>query len=81
MVGLVLEALHGLGLTVGAIVIYSDPGLAGLTSFVPLGGLLFYVMTNVVLAVYTAFVLALMIRRRKTAIIHNIALNCLSVLF
>ena len=40
MAGLVLQALHGLGLTVAAVVIYGNPRLAGLTSFVPLGWLL-----------------------------------------
>ncbi len=65
VIGLVIQTLHGLGLTVGAIVIFADPARAGLTSFMPLGGLLFYVITNIVLAVYTAIVIALMIRRRK----------------
>ena len=65
VIGLVMQALHGLGLTLGAIVIFADPARAGLTSFMPLGGLLFYVVTNIVLAVYTAIVIALMIRRRK----------------
>ena len=81
VIGLVIQALHGLGLTVGAIVIFADPARAGLTSFMPLGGLLFYVITNIVLAVYTAIVIALMIRRRKAAIVNSIVLNCLTVLF
>jgi hypothetical protein len=81
MIGLVVQALHGLGLTVGAVVIFANPALAGLTSFVPLGALLFYVVTNIVLAVYTAVVLALMIRRRKAAIVNSIVLNCLTALF
>lgn len=78
---MVLSAVHGLGLTVGAIVIYAHPSLAGLTSFVPLGSLLFNVVANAVVAVYTAVVLALMIRRRKAAIVHGIILDCLIVLF
>jgi hypothetical protein len=81
MVGLVIQALHGVGLTIGAIVIFVDPKLAGLTSFVPLGALLFYVLTNIALALYTAVVLTLMIRRRKAAILNSIVLNCLTVLF
>jgi len=84
MIGLVVQALHGLGLTVGAIVIFADPNRAGLTSFVPLGALLFYVITNIVLAFYTAVVLTLMIRRRKAAIVNSIVLmslpsSCMSV--
>ncbi len=81
MIGLVIQALHGLGLTVGAIVIFADPERAGLRSFVPLGALVFYVITNTVLALYTAVVLLLMIRRRKAAIVNSIVLNCLTVLF
>jgi hypothetical protein len=81
MIGLVIQALHGLGLTVGAIVIFADPKLAGLTSFVPLGALLFYIITNIALALYTAVVLTLMFRRRKAAIMSSIVLNCLTVLF
>ena len=80
MAGLVVQALHGLMLTVGAIVIFADPALAGLTSFVPLGALLFYVVTNVGLAVYSAIVLSLMSHHRRAAIVNSIALNCLSVL-
>jgi Protein of unknown function (DUF2569) len=81
MIGLVVQALHGLGLTVGAVVIFADPERAGLRSFVPLGALVFYVTTNVVLALYSAVVLALMVRRRRSAIVHSIVLNCLTVLF
>ena len=81
MAGLVVLALHGLVLTVAVVVIYANPALAGLTSFVPLGWLLFYVAANVVLAVYTAVLLVLMLRRRKTAIANNIVFNLLSVLF
>jgi len=81
MVGLAIQAVHGLGLTVGAVVIFTDPARAGLTSFVPLGALLFYVITNIVLAVYTAVVLSLMRRRREAAIVNSIVLNCLTVLF
>ena len=62
MAGLVVQALHGLVLTVAAVVIYAKPALAGLTSFGPLGWLLFYVVANVVLAVYTAVLLVLMLQ-------------------
>ena len=43
MIGLAIQALHGLVLTVGAVVIFADPARVGLTSFIPLGALLFYV--------------------------------------
>ncbi len=81
MAGLVVQALHGLALTVAAVVIYAKPALAGLTSFGPLGWLLFYVVANVVLAVYTAVLLVLMLQHRKAAIANNIVFNFLSVLF
>ena len=81
MIGLVIQALHGLVLTVGAVVIFADPARAGLTLFIPLGALLFYVTTNIVVAIFTTVVLALMIRRRKAAIVNSIVLNCLTVLF
>ena len=81
MIGLVVQALHGLVLTVGSIVIYAKPALAGLTSFVPLGWLLFYVVTNVVLGVYTAVLLVFMFQHRRAAIANSIVFNLLSVLF
>lgn len=81
MAGLVVQALHGLVLTVAAVVIYAKPALAGLTSFGPLGWLVFYVAANVVLAVYTAVLLVLMLQHRKAALAHNIVFNLLSVLF
>ena len=46
-------------LTVGAIVIFADPQVAGLSLFVPLPVLLFYVITNIVIALDTAVVLVL----------------------
>jgi hypothetical protein len=79
MAGLVVQGLHGLGLTVAAVVIYADPARAGLTSFVSLRALLFYVVTNVAVAIYTAVVLVLMVRRRKAAIVNAVVLNCLTV--
>lgn len=80
VVALVMQALHSLGLTVGAVVVYANPARAGLTSFVPLEALWFYVVTNLGFALYTAVVLALMIRRRKAAIVHSVVLNALAVL-
>jgi hypothetical protein len=35
VVGLAIELAHGLALTIGSIVIYSRPSLAGLHSFIP----------------------------------------------
>lgn len=81
MAGLVVQALHGLVLTVAAVVIYAKPAVAGLTSFGPLGWLLFYVVANVGLAVYTGVLLVLMLQHRKAAIANIIVFSFLSVLF
>jgi hypothetical protein len=81
MAGLGIQLVHGTGLTIGSIVIYSDPALAGLRSFVPLGFLLLYVITNVILIIYTIFLFVLMTQRRRPAIINNIVFSMLSVAF
>ena len=52
VIALVYLLLHGLGSILAAIIIYSNPSIAGLHSFVPLSSLLFYVITNIVLASY-----------------------------
>jgi Protein of unknown function (DUF2569) len=70
--------MHGIGLTVAAIIIYSNPSIAGLHTFIPLGGLLYYVMTNIAIALYTLVLFVLMFRRRHSAIANNIAFNILS---
>jgi len=73
--------MHGAVLTIGSIVIYAHPAAAGLNSFVPLGFLLLYVMTNIILIAYAIFLFVLMARRRRSAIMHNIVFNVLSVAF
>lgn len=78
MVALAALLLHGAVLTIGSIVIYASA--AGQHS-VPLGFLLFYVATNVILAVYGVRLFILMRRRRRSAIINNVAFNILAVLF
>jgi hypothetical protein len=79
--GLAVMLVHGAALTIGSIVIYADPAAAGLHSFVPLGFLLLYVTTNIILIVYAIFLFVLMARRRRSAIMHNIVFNLLSVAF
>jgi hypothetical protein len=73
--------LHGAGLTIGSIVIYAHPAAAGLHSLVPLGFLLFYVITNVILILYGVVLFILMSRRRRSAITNNIIFNILSASF
>jgi hypothetical protein len=79
--GLAVMLVHGAALTIGSIVIYADPAAAGLHSFVPLGFLLLYVTTNIILIFYAIFLFVMMARRRRSAIMHNIVFNLLSVAF
>jgi Protein of unknown function (DUF2569) len=81
MIGLALLLLHGIELTVAAIIIFSDPSIAGLHSFIPLGSLLFYVITNAIVASYTIVLFFLMRRKSHSAIVNNIVFNALSVSF
>ena len=79
--GLAVLLVHGAALTIASIVIYAHPAAAGLHSFVPLSFLLLYVTTNIILIVYAIFLFILMARRRRSAIVHNIVFNLLSVAF
>ena len=81
MIALGSLLLHEIQLSVGAIIIYADPSIAGLRTFVPLGALLVYEATNIVLAALTIVAYSLMLRRRRAAIAANIALSALSVSF
>jgi hypothetical protein len=81
VVALVFQMVHGLALTIGSIVFYTHPSLAGSQPFVPLGGLLFYVATNLILAAYTVVLLVVMAKRRRAAIAHNIIFNLATILF
>lgn len=73
--------LHGAALTIGSLVIYAHPALAGLRSFVPLRFLVFYVATNVVLILYAITLFVLMARKRRAAIAHNVMFNVLGAVF
>jgi hypothetical protein len=81
MIALGALLLHELQLSVGAIIIYADPSIDGLRTFVPLGALLLYEATNAVLVALTIVAYSLMFRRRRAAIAANITLNALSVSF
>ena len=77
MVLLAYQLVHGLVLTSGAIILYNDPSVAAKEDFtgVPLSGLVLYVVTNLILAAYAAAVLALMLKKRKAAIINSVLLG------
>lgn len=81
VIALVPFLLHTAVLTVGSMVTYAHPAAAGLHSRVPLGFLIYYVMSNVALLVYGIVLLALMIRRRRSAIVNNVIFNILAVVF
>lgn len=81
VLGLAAQLAHGLALTIGSLVIYAKPSLAGLHSFIPLWALLIYVVSNLGLVAYGAALFVLMSRGRKAAIAHNILFNALSIGF
>jgi cell division protein FtsW (lipid II flippase) len=81
LIALIPFALHGSVLTIGSIVVYAHSSATGSHSHVPLSSLVFYVITNVTLILYVIYLLILMSRRRKSAIINNIVFNILSVAF
>jgi hypothetical protein len=63
--------VHGLGLTVAAVVVNANPSLGNLSEPVPWGYITFYVVTNVILAVYSIVVMRLIVTKRKSAVAHN----------
>ena len=63
--------VHGLGLSIASIVVNANPSIGGLEEPVPWINIAFYVATNVMLAVYTAVVMVLILRRRRSAVVHN----------
>lgn len=81
VVGLALLMVHGLELTVASVIVYTHPSLGGLATSFPLPKLLFYVITNVMLILYTIILFILMAKRRRSAIAHNELFNILSVVF
>jgi Protein of unknown function (DUF2569) len=73
--------LHSLALTIASLIFYAHPALAGLSSFIPLGALIFYVATNGFEIAYAIVLFILMFRKKKAAIVNNIVFNILSVVF
>ena len=75
VVGRVALLPHQLQLTIGALIIFADPGAAGRRTFVSLGSLLFYEATNWLLVGLTVLALILIHRRSRAAIPVNLALG------
>ena len=78
---LAVDLAHGLALTIGALVIYAKPSLAGLHSFIPLWALLIYVVSNLGLLAYGVVLFVLMAKGARTAIANNILLHTFSIAF
>lgn len=81
VIALVPFLLHAGVLTVGSMLSYAHPAAAGLHSRVPLGFLIYYVISNVTLLAYGIVLFVLMIRRRRPAIVNNVIFNILAVVF
>jgi len=79
-VALTIFFVHNSFLTAGSIVVYGHASATG-SHHVALGSLAYYVISNVTLLVYVIYLFILMKRRRRSAIIHNITFNILSVVF
>ena len=81
VVALAAALAHSLALTVGSLVIYAKPSLAGLHSFIPLWALLIYVGSNLALVAYGVGIFILMATGRRAAIAHNILFHASSITF
>ena len=75
VIGRAVLLLHQLQLSVGAIVIFADPAVAGLRTFVPLSAFLLYEATNWLLVGLTVLAFVLVRRRSRAAIWVNLALS------
>ncbi len=78
---LTIFAVHNSVLMVGSIIVYARTSANGSHSHVPFGSLVFYVASNLALVLYVIYLFVLMSRRRKSAIMNNVAFNVLSVVF
>ena len=74
VIGRVGLLLHQLQLTIGAVVIFADPAVAGPRTFVPLSSLLLYEATNWLLVGLTIVALVLIRRKRRAAVSVNLLL-------
>jgi hypothetical protein len=79
VVVLVVLLIHGIGLTVAALVIDANPSLVGRTELGPVSHVVFYVVTNCLIVVYTLILLWLIFTKRRAAIIHNYLYCAISI--
>jgi hypothetical protein len=81
LVMLAILVLHGLGLTVAAVVVNGNPSLADLSEPLPWSYIVLYIVTNVILAAYTLAVMKLIVTKRRSAVFHNAIWAILTVVF
>lgn len=81
LVILAILILHGLVLTVAAVIVNANPSLGGLSEPVPWSYIAFYIVTNAILAVYTVVVMRLIVTKRRSAVTHNAIWAILTVAF
>jgi hypothetical protein len=73
--------VHGLGLTIAAVIVNANPSLGGLRESLPWGYIVFYVATNVVLASYSGVLIRLIVQKRKSAVVHNAVWAIMTIVF
>jgi hypothetical protein len=79
-IALTIFFVHNSFLTIGSIAVYGHSSAGG-SHHVPAGSLVYYIISNVTLLVYVIYLFILMKRRSRSAIVHNIIFNLLSVVF
>lgn len=79
-IALTIFFVHNTFLTAGSIMVYGHSTAAG-AHHIPLGSLVYYVMSNVALLAYVIYISILMRRRRRSAIVHSVIFNLLSAIF
>ncbi len=71
VVVLALMMLHAIGLMIAATITTANPSLVRGTRVPPWSHVTFYLVTNFILVVYTGYLMALIVKRRRSAILHN----------
>jgi hypothetical protein len=81
VVVLLFVIVHAIGLMIAATIITANPSLVPGTSARGWGEVTFYLVTNLVLVVDGGAVAWLIVKRRRSAILHNYALCGLTICF
>jgi hypothetical protein len=81
VVVLLFVIVHAVGLMIAATIIRANPSLVPGTSVPGWGEMTFYLVTNLVLVAYGGAVAWLIVKRRRSAILHNYALCGLTICF